>query len=54
MQIPIQKFDLGLFESLTANGNGSSLLTLAQREKVANIRSQLKLQSFEIMFALHR
>lgn len=32
----------------------SALLTQAQREKVAAVRSQLNLQLFEIMFALHR
>lgn len=49
----IEQLDLSQeFESLINENTG--LLTKDQTEKVADVRKQLQLQSFEILFAAHR
>nr|CAD2136268.1 unnamed protein product [Meloidogyne enterolobii] len=52
----IEKFDLSIFENLLEKQSiaSGSLLTPEQKNQVSNVRAQLGLQSFEVMFAVHR
>ncbi|KAL7070386.1 hypothetical protein ACQ4LE_010163 [Meloidogyne hapla] len=52
----IEKFDLSIFENLLEKQSkaSGSLLTPTQKKRVSDVRAQLGLQSFEVMFAVHR
>ncbi|CAK5073833.1 unnamed protein product [Meloidogyne enterolobii] len=52
----IEKFDLSIFEHLLEKQSiaSGSLLTPEHKNQVSNVRAQLGLQSFEVMFAVHR
>ena len=50
----IEKFDLSLFEPLLNQNASGTLLTPAQRARVAEVRRQLGVETFEIRYAMHR